>query len=246
MKQNHTRPSESSTGPHVYVVWTLVVVVAFACIAAADIAWADDAVTLRIQSEAAYTLGPGDSESLARQLALFRAKVKAAYQAADRFEQQKLIQFVDHDKNELAHLVADRLAVNPDWNECRTNNQTVTCSVRTRTTVRLSDFIEAQLISLDLGKKEARDNYRHEMEPPIPPLLRPGRALAKAYRLIDKNKLRMATIYLNRLEEAYPNWREIYELKAVALRLESRPFGVLVALRKACLLGSRKACAQLK
>ena len=246
MKPYPSCPSAGIAGSKVSAAWILITVFTFTGIRAADVAWADDAVTLGIQSEAAYTLGPGDSEPLARQLALFRAKVKAACRAADRFEQRKLIQFVDRDKNELVHLVADRLKVASDLNECRTNSQTDTCSVRMQTTVRLSDFIEAQLISLRLGKKEDEDNYRHEMDPPIPSPLRPGRALAKAYRLIDKNELRMAIIYLTRLEEAYPNWREIYELKAVALQLEHQPFRMLAALRKACQLGSRNACAQLE
>lgn len=246
MTPDHTCPSAGITGPKVLAAWALIAVFVFPGIRAANATWADDAAALEIHSEAAYTLGPGDSEPLARQLALFRAKVKAAYQAADRFEQQKLIQFADRDKNELVNLVADRLKVESGQNECRTDRQTVTCSVRTQTTVRLSDFIEAQLFSLHLGKEEDEDNYRHEMEPPIPSPLIPGRALAKAYRLIDKNEHRMAIIYLDHLAEAYPNWREIYELKAMALRLERQPFRMLSALRKACQLGSRKACAQLK
>lgn len=246
MKPDRARPSVGSTGLKVLAAWTLIAVFCFGGIRAADVAWADDAVALEIQSEAAYTLGTGDSKPLARRLALFRAKVKAAYQAADRFEQQKLIQFADRDKNELVHLVADRLKAEPAQNQCRTVNQAVTCSVRMQAAVRLSDFIEAQLASLQLGKEEDKDNYRHEMEPPMPSPMRPGRALAKVYRLIDKHELRMAIIYLNRLAERYPNWGEIYELKAVALRLENQPVKMLVALRKACRLGSREACAHLK
>ncbi len=238
---NRTFPTTSSTRVKILAVWTLMTL-----FCAAGSAWADDAVALEIQSEAAYTLGPGDSKPLARQLALFRAKAKAAYQAADRFERQKLIQFVDRDKNELVHLVADRLRVDGVHDQYRVHKQTTTCSVRARATIRLSDFIEAQLTSLRLGQKEDEDNYRNEMEPPIPNPLEPGNALAKVYRLIDKQELRMANIYLDRLEENYPNWREIYELKAMALRLENQPVKMLTALRKACQLGSFEACAQLK
>jgi len=246
MKPNRTFSTTGRSGLKCPMAWTLMALFFFANIQAASDVWADDTVALEIQSEAAYILGPGDSKPLARQLALFRAKVKAAYQAADRFERRKLIQFVDHDKNELVHLVADRLKVEGVQDQYRTEKQLTTCSVRAKATVRLSDFIEAQLTSLRLGQKEDEDNYRHEMEPPIPSPLKPGRALAKVYRLIDKQELRMANIYLNRLAEGYPNWREVYELKAVALRLENQPVKMLTALRKACQLGSLEACAQLK
>jgi len=207
---------------------------------------ADDAVTLSFETEASYTLGPGDSKPLARALAVFRAKRKAAGQAADRFAQQRLIQFVDKDKNELVHLVADRLDSDLLQNQCRTRGDTITCTVRARTVVRLSDFIDAQLTSLRLGADEDEAGYRDEMEPEVPVPLRPGQVIAKVHRLIDKQELRMAIIYLDRLALQYPNWWEIYDLKAKALGLQNRRARMLEALRKACELGSPTACAELK
>ena len=112
--------------------------------------------------------------------------------------------------------------------------------------VRLSDFIDAQLASLRLGAREDEEDYRHEMEPSVPMPLKPGQALAKAYRLIDKKELRMAIIYLDRLADQYPDWWEIYDIKALALRLQDQPARMLEALRKACELGSPTACAEVK
>lgn len=235
-----------STGLNNLTAWTLMTLFCLANPLAAGNAWSDDAVTLEIQSKAAYTLGPGDSKKLAHRLALFRAKVKAAWRAADRFEKRKLIQFVDRDKSELVDLVADRLRAEGVQDRYQIEGRTTTCSVETRTTVQLSDFIEAQLTSLRMGRQEDEDSYQHEMAPPVPSPLNPGRALAKVYRLMDKHELRMAIIYLNRLAEGYPNWGEIYELKAAAFRQQHQPVKMLVALRKACRLGSREACAQLK
>lgn len=246
MKPNRTHPPAGLTCRKVLAAWTMMAVFLFANIWAAQTAWADDAVTLEIKSKAAYSLGPGDSKPLARRLALFRAKVQAAYQAADRFEQQKLIQFADHNKNELVQIVAEHLKVKRVQYQCGIDGQTTTCLARVHATVRLSNFIEAQLTSFRLGKEEDEDNYRNEMEPLIPNPLKPGWALAKAYRMIDKHELRMAIIYLNRLSEGYPNWGEIYALKAVALRQQHEPVRMRTALRKACRLGRREACAALK
>jgi hypothetical protein len=205
---------------------------------------ADDAVTLTIETEGSYTLVAGDSIQLARELAVFYAVRKAAEKAADQFMQQGLIQFVDRDKNELVNLVADSLGTELVEDQYIEKGDTVTYRVQTRTVVMLSDFIEAQLVSLRLGAQEDKEDYRHEMEPQVQVPLRPGLALARAYRLLRKQELRMAIIYLDRLADAYPNWWEIYDLKAIAFRLSNQPDRMLEALRKACALGSPTACAE--
>jgi hypothetical protein len=213
---------------------------------AAGNAEADDAVTLGFETQASYTLKPGDSRKRARNLALFRAGRKAVYLAADHFESRRLIQFVDKDRKELVHLVADALTPELLEDRCRKEDDSTVCTVRVHTVVRLSDFIAAQLASLRLGSEEDGDDYRHEMEPPVPVPLRPGRVLAKAYRLIDKKELRMAIIYLDRLADRYPDWWELYDIKALALGMQDQHARMLEALRKACELGSPTACAELE
>lgn len=224
----------------------LLAAIAFMGAPAVENAMADDAVTLGFETRATYMSGPGDAHPGARSLALFRAKRKAVFLAADRFESQRLIQFVDRDKNELVHLVTDALTPEVLSDQCRKTNGGTVCTVRVHTVVRLSDFIDAQLASLRLGAHEDEEDYRHEMEPSVPAPLNPGRALAKAYRLIDKKELRMAIIYLDRLADRYPDWWEVYDIKALALRLQDQPARMLEALRKACELGSPTACAELK
>ena len=209
-------------------------------------AGADDAVTLGYETEASYIMGAGDTEALAHKLALFRAKRKAVYLAADEFARRRLIQFLDRDKNELVHLAADRLQAEPSQKQCRAEGQSTVCTVRVHAQVRLSDFIDAQLTSLQLNAEEGEEGYRDEMEPQVPAPLPPGQALAKAYRMIDKKELRMAIIYLDRLLDHYPNWWELYEVKATTLGLQNRFIRKMEALRKACDLGSPTACAQLK
>jgi hypothetical protein len=236
------RPS-GYTSPMVILV---LVTLAFMGAPAAGASEKDDAVTLGFETRASYTLVPGDSRPAARSQAIFRARRKAAFLAADRFEQQRLIQFVDKDRKEIVHLVADALTSELLEDQCRKAEERTVCTVRVRTVVRLSDFVDARLTSLRLGSVEDEAGYRDEMEPSVPEPVRPGQALAKAYRLIDKKELRMAIIYLDRLAEHYPNWWEIYDIKAMALRLQDQPARMLEALRKACELGSPTACAELK
>jgi tetratricopeptide (TPR) repeat protein len=205
---------------------------------------ADDAVTLTIETEGSYTLVAGDSIQLAREFAVFYAIRKAAAKAADQFTQQGLIQFVDRDKNELVNLLADSLSSELIEDQCLEDSDSVTWSVRARTVVMLSDFIEAQLVSLQLGAQEDKEDYQHEMEPQIQVPVRPGLALSKVYRLLRKQELRMAIIYLDRLADSYPYWWEIYDLKAIAFRLSNQHDKMLEALRKACELGSPTACAK--
>jgi len=213
---------------------------------AAGAARADDAVSLNVESEASYKLGPGDSKLLARKLAVFRAKRKAANQAADRFAKQRFIQFVDRDKNELVALVADQLDAELLQDQCKTIDHVTTCYVRAHTVVRLSDFIDAQLAGLRMEIHEDQESYHDKMKPPAPVPLKPGQALAKAYGLIHKEEWRMAIIYLDQLTHLYPNWGEAYEVKAVALRFENQLGAMQEAWRKACALGRQTACAELK
>lgn len=230
----------------VFVALAALAAVVLMGILAVRAAEADDAVTLSFETEGAYTLGPGDSKDAARRLALSRAKRKAAEQAADQFARRRLIQFEDRDKNELVHLVAEQLKPDRLQEQFRPRGRTTVCSVRVHTVVRLSDFIDAQLASLRLGAYEDGSDYHHEMEPEIPSPLKPEQALAKASRLIGKHEPRMAIIYLDRLADHYPNWWEIYELKARALGLQNRPAKMLEALRKACELGGPRDCDELK
>lgn len=92
---------------------------------------------------------------------------------------------------------------------------------------------------------EWKENYRDEMTPPLPVPFELGRALAKAHWLIRKNDLRIAIIYLDRVTQQFPNWREPYEVKATVLGLENQPEAMREGLKRACELGSSNACAEI-
>ncbi len=179
---------------------------------------AKDLVTLKYKIKESYTMGPGDSEALAHKLALFRAKRKAADQAAHEFARQKLIQFEKGDQNELVALVAENLRYTLLFDQWESKDDQRTYIVDIQSQVKLSDFIDAQLDIFKFEEKKATDDFREEMEPSVPDLLKPGRALAKAYWLIRIDELRMAIIYLDALIHQYPNWQEAYDVKRMAAK----------------------------
>ncbi len=121
-----------------------------------------------------------------------------------------------------------------------------TCSVRIKLVIKPTDFIEAQIENLQLEKKVSVQSYREEMEPVISNELLPGHDIAEAYRLIRMQSLRTALIYLDRLQQKYPNWPDIYEIKALAFYLQREPIKMQAALQKACELGSKNGCSDLK
>jgi hypothetical protein len=204
----------------------------------------DDSVSINVETEGSYTLGPGDSRPLAHKFAVFRAQRNAAEQVADRFSQQRLIQFVDRDKKELIALVADVLRSKQLWEHWQTKGATTVYTIRLSATVNLSDFIDAQLTSIRLAHQVDSQGYRDEMEPLLPESLKPGQALAKAYWLLHEHELRRAIIYLDRLTCQYPNWMEAYEIKAAALGFQNQFTAMQEALQRACELGSTTACTE--
>ena len=121
-----------------------------------------------------------------------------------------------------------------------------TYMVSLKVVVLPSDFIEAEIESLKLEKEEAAEPYSREMEQPISKKLNPGHDIAKAGRLIRKRALRVAIIYIDHLQKKYPNWPEVYEIKALACYLHDEFAQMKDALQKACELGSLSACEDHK
>ena len=199
-------------------LWISLLAAALATILPAVVPAGADCTSLTLTTEGVYAPGQGDSAPLTRLLALYRAKVAAAEQAADRFADRRIIQFATHDRNELVNLVADNLKPEVLVDRWETTDKKKSYKVRLRVEVKLSDFIDAQLENLKLSSRESRDNYMQEMEPYLPEPLMPGHALAKAHRLIRARELRMAVIYLDRVIARYPNWQEAAELKTLALQ----------------------------
>ena len=207
---------------------------------------AADLNSFEMEAAGSYTSRGGDTKVLAQTLAVFTAKRSAVQAAARYFSQKELIEIFGKKRPEVINMTADNLTsttLQENWS--MVENQP-TCSVRIKLVIKPSDFIEAQTENLQLEKKVSAQSYREEMEPVISNELLPGHDIAKAYRLIRIQSLRTAVIYLDRLQQKYPNWPDIFEIKALAFYLQHELKKMEAALQKACELGSQSGCSDLK
>ena len=204
-----------------------------------------DLNSFEMEAEGSYTSRGGDTKVLAQTLAVFAAKRSAVQAAARYFSQKELIEIFGKKRPEVINMTADNLtSITLQENWSMMENQP-TCSVRIKLVIKPSDFIEAQIENLRLEKKVSAQSYREEMEPVISNELLPGHDIAEAYRLIRIQSLRTAVIYLDRLQQKYPNWPDIFEIKALAFYLQHEPKKMEAALQKACELGSQSGCSDL-
>jgi hypothetical protein len=199
-----------------------------------------------MEAEGSYTSRDGDTKVLAQALAVFAAKRSAVQSAARYFSQKELIELFGKKRPEVINMTADNLTSITLQENCPMTEDQPICSVRLKLVIRPSDFIEAQIENLQLEKKVSAQSYREEMEPVISNDLHPGHDIAEAYRLIRMQSLRTALIYLDRLQRKYPNWPDIYEIKALAFYLQREPIKMQAALQRACELGSKNGCSDLK
>ncbi len=202
--------------------------------------------SFEMEAEGSYTSRHGDTKVLAQALAVFAAKRSAVQAAARYFSQKELIELFGKKRPEIINLTADNLPYTTLLENCPMTEDQPNCSVRLKLVIRPSDFIEAQIENLQLEKRVSAQSYREEMEPVISSELLPGHDIAEAYRLIRMQSLRTAVIYLDRLQQKYPNWADIFEIKALAFYLQHEPKKMEAALQKACELGSPSGCSDMK
>jgi len=198
-----------------------------------------------IETGGNYRMEAGSSVELAKKVALFTAKRKAADLAGKYLSRKSLIKVYELNREEIYSLAAREI----EAKILKENRQTVgkisTYHVRIRATVQASDFIKAEMADTKEKKKEAKESYQEEMEQHISTEIDPGRDIAKAYRLLREKKWRIALIYLNHLEKKYPNWDSIYVAKALNHYILHEPLLMRKALNKACRLGNQIACDDL-
>jgi hypothetical protein len=205
-----------------------------------------DLNSFEMEAEGSYASRDGDTKVLAQALAVFGAKRSAVEAAARYFSQKELIEIFGKKRPEVINMTADNLTSMTLQENCPLTEDQPICSVRLKLVITPSDFIEAQIENLQLEKKVSAESYREEMEPVISNELHPGHDIAEVYRLMRMQSLRTALIYLDRLQRKYPNWPDIYEVKALAFYLQHEPMKMQAALQKACELGSQSGCSDLK
>jgi hypothetical protein len=205
-----------------------------------------EANSLELVSEGKFQARTGTSKTLARQIALFEAKKKAVESAGRYLAGKHLVFSYEQKKEEIYSLVATKIHSNVIAENVESSGNTFVFHIRIRATIHSSDYIEADILDKQMEIKEANESLKEELEPEITAKIEPGVDISAAYRLLRKEKLRPAMIYLNRLEKKYPNWSAIYMAKAMGFYLLHDPSNMKKELKRACAAGNARACDDLK
>ena len=168
--------------------------------------WAQgaEADSLELVSEGKFQARAGTSKTLARQIALFEAKKKAVESTRRSLAGKHLVLSYEQKKEEIYSLVATKIHSNVIAENVESSGNTFIFHIRIRAAIRSSDYIEADILDKQMEIKEANESLKEELEPEITAKIEPGVDISAAYRLLRKEKLRPAMIYLNRLEKNTP------------------------------------------
>jgi hypothetical protein len=157
--------------------------------------------SLEVVAEGKFQAQAGTAKKLARQIALFEAKKKAVESAGRYLAGQHLVFSYEQKKEEIYSLATTRIHSKVTAEKMEPSGETYTYYVRILATIRSSDYIEAEILDRQMEIKEAREPLKEELEPAITDKIEPGLDISQAYRLLRKEKLRPAMIYLDRLEK---------------------------------------------
>jgi len=199
-----------------------------------------------IETEGSYQMDPGSSVDRAKKIALFTAQMKAVDIAGRFLSRKSLIKTYELSKDEIYSLVTNEIQTDILADKRETVGNASMYRVYIKTRIQASDFIKAEIEASTLEKLELKESYQAEMEQPISAGIDPGREIAKAYRLLREKKWRIALIYLDHLQQKYPNWDRIYVAKAVAYYILNEPAFMEKALGESCRLGNNAACDDVK
>ena len=210
--------------------------------------WAQGAEedSLEVVAEGKFQAQAGTPKKLARQIALFEAKKKAVESAGRYLAGKHLVLSYEQKKEEIYSLVATKIHAKVIDENLETSGHTFNYTIRIRATIHSADYIEADILDKQMEIKESREHLKEELEPAITAKMEPGLDISQAYRLLRKEKLRPAMIYLDRLEKKYPNWAAIYMAKAMGFYLLHEPSNMKQELIRACKAGNASACDDLK
>ena len=223
-------------------------IIAILLLSLSNIAFAENPAEniVEVEAKGSYIMRDDDSREVAKQLALFEAKKKALESAWRYISNKMQIKLCATQKDELYGLAASALPIKILKENWEPAGKTLRCFIRVRAKIKVYDFFNAEMESQKLREEDKKESLLEEMDPAIAKEIDPGKDIAKAYRLIQNRSWRMAAIYLDRLANKYPNWGEIYLVKAIAFYALNEPSAMKKALKKACDLENHKACDDLK
>lgn len=200
--------------------------------------------SFEIVSDYTYRIDSDDSQKEYEPLCLFGAKFKAVALSAKYLTHLDVLKHYGKKQKEIFCLVTDELKVFVIENKVVDNGTSYYTKIRTK--VRIKDFIKAEIKNDELEKEENAFSWQEEMGQYVYKSVDPGKELSRAYRYLRKKYWRIAIIYLDHLQQKYPNWQEIYFAKAIGLYAENKPVAIMKALKTSCSLGNKEACEDLK
>jgi tetratricopeptide (TPR) repeat protein len=202
--------------------------------------------TVEVESTGTYSMAEGGSKELARQVALFEARRKAATLGAKYLSGKGLVDLFEAKKPEILCLAAGQIETNVLEEKWTASKGRLECVIRIHALIREADFIRAETDNRLREKEDQTERFSERMEPKILREYNPGLEIAKAYRLLRTQQWRAAIIYLDRLELKYPDWADLPMVKAMGYHAMGEPLEMKRSLERACGLGSQEACLDLK
>jgi hypothetical protein len=209
--------------------------------------FSDDAehdVPMVLISEVSYHAGDTDILTKTRGLALFEARKKAVVLAAKEYMQKGLLKNYGKQEAEIFCLAANKIhirVIDESYAEKKKKY-----AIKIKAEVFISDFMEAEIENQALEKEESDFPWKEEMEQHVTQSIDPGRELSRAYRYLRKDQTRIAIIYLDHLVKKYPNWGEVYYLRALGMQRMHYDDQMKQDLNKACSLDFHTACEALQ
>jgi hypothetical protein len=204
----------------------------------------DSADTIELITAFTYRAAPGESQEIFKALGLYGAKIKAVELSAKYLTHKGLLEHYGKRQHEIFCLAVDEIdaaIVDENYSEKRAEY-----TVRIKSNVRITNFIQAEIKNLELERAEYNFSYDQEMEQYVSSAIDPGKELSRAYRYIRQGQWRIAIIYLNHLGQKYPNWGEIYIAKAIGYYSLHDIDKMIDALKTACSLDYAEACKELQ
>lgn len=202
----------------------------------------DDSLVL--VTEHTYRMRKGDSKEKARALAIFSASKKAVALAAKYLTHKNLLEPYGKKQREIFLLATKEIETSILEESASVDEQSY--FVKLSSKIKSTDFIQAEIKSLELERKESKFSYLKKMEPLLPKALDPAVEVSRAYRHYRRGQVRIALIYLDALIEKYPHWAEAHIAKAIGFYMLHDTENMMESLRTACFYGDSEACEDLK
>jgi len=191
-----------------------------------------------------YRIGANDTQEKINELALFGAKYKAVILSAKYLVHKGLLADYGKKQKEIYCLATNEISA--EIVENKIIKSTNSYYVKVQTKAKIVDFIKAVIKNLELEKEEINFSWQEELGQYVFKEIDPAVELSRAFRYLRKGYSRIVVIYLDHLGSKYPNWAEMYHVKAMGLYSENKIKAMMDALKTSCSLGNQEACEDIE